>query len=798
MGMTEELTNLVVVNLETGVKEKITVYQYDTARCIVFQFINGTEIFNLTGKTARIYMNKPDGELIFNDLETVSEEEGKASILLDENMLAVTGTMYCDITIYEGDKTISVPKFCINIMKPLRNDRSITSTAEYRALTDALANVDDFKTKVDNYNTYLEKLGTASPKGAFDSLDDLKAAYPLGDDSVYLVDVDGNYYVAIYENGEWESKFPYLTDELNFLVDDLNTRFDNILNSTTTDTEVIDARYDSVNNVTYTTLKERLDATDSVFIALNDIEIPSVLLNIIPNTDITNALNTLLSQDKKVNIKFANKATYYISDTINIDLRKHQIDGNGSIFMFKAEDSSKSCININSTITETPEDYVITSISSNTGCCTAFEPLKNLIIQQKLEADETYSAYNKQGTGISFSSWYTTINGVTQKNKVATFTISNVQVVGLEKGIDISCNGFYLANFDHCNFVRNKYNVYTSGTLDDSGENISFTRCSLGSNLNTDEVCIYNGAGLNLHFQNCSIDYSYKAIYNTGKVIINNSHIETSYTSLQPENDEFCWIELTVKGYISITNSVLLLGSDSNKLYFTKYLIKGAREGVYNRSKVIISNNLCYGGVYYWTDISNIRCNNNTYSSAVSNFILPTPNINLYPDSTCTIDMGNIFTYYNSAIVTDDNKYSTTDEGYTFTHIRTGYASDHYIKFFKGEIIMPLKISFDLFVSSLQTNINSEELSILENALSVRLCDVSDNNVIIRQGLSITFSLVPGTNSISFYNRRLFNLDNLCSKENCQNLALQLRLNTRLVNLTRFTINNIKIETVEI
>lgn len=262
MGMIDDLTNLVVVNLETGVKEKITVYQYDTARCIIFQFINGTEIFNLTGKTARIYMNKPDGELIFNDLETVSEEEGKASILLDENMLAVTGTMYCDITIYEGDRTISVPKFCISIMKPLRNDRSITSTAEYRALTDALANVDDFKTKVDNYNTYLEKLGTASPKGAFDSLDDLKAAYPLGDDSVYLVDVDGNYYVAIYENGEWETKFPYLTDELNFLVDDLNERFNNAINATTTDTEVIDARHDSINNITYTTLSNRLKAID--------------------------------------------------------------------------------------------------------------------------------------------------------------------------------------------------------------------------------------------------------------------------------------------------------------------------------------------------------------------------------------------------------------------------------------------------------------------------------------------------------------------------------------------------------
>ena len=260
MGMTEDLTNLVVVNLETGVKEKITVYQYDTARCIVFQFINGTEILNLTGKIARIYMNKPDGELIFNDLETVSEEEGKASILLDENMLAVTGTMYCDITIYEGDKTISIPKFCINIMKPLRNDRSITSTAEYRALTDALANVDDFKTKVDNYNTFLQELGTASPKGAFSSLDDLKVAYPLGDSSVYLVDVDGEYYVAIYEDGEWRTKFPYLTDDVNTVVTDLNERFDNAINAITTDTEVIDARYDSENGITYTTLSDRLVA----------------------------------------------------------------------------------------------------------------------------------------------------------------------------------------------------------------------------------------------------------------------------------------------------------------------------------------------------------------------------------------------------------------------------------------------------------------------------------------------------------------------------------------------------------
>ena len=336
MGMTEDLTNLVVVNLETGVKEKITVYQYDTARCIVFQFINGTEKFNLAGKTARIYMNKPDGELIFNDLETVSEEEGKASILLDENMLAVTGTMYCDITIYEGDKTISVPKFCINIMKPLRNDRNITSTAEYRALTDALANVDDFKTKVDNYNTYLEKLGTASPKGAFDSLDDLKAAFPLGDDSVYLVDVDGNYYVAIFENGEWESKFPYLTDELNFLVADLNERFDNAINATTTDTEIIDARHNSTNNTTYTTLAERLEADySSIDSKLNSdyyyYKTPNQFTGYSNDADMVQAL--IDSGEVLGKVIFPRNGAYTINKTIKIP-RGIDIDFNNCTFTF--------------------------------------------------------------------------------------------------------------------------------------------------------------------------------------------------------------------------------------------------------------------------------------------------------------------------------------------------------------------------------------------------------------------------------------------------------------------------------
>lgn len=258
MSLTDALEKSIVLDIQKGTTSTIKFYQFDTARRLLIYFTYDNEVLDLTGKVPRLYMIKPDGEEIFSDLEVTDATKGEAQIEFDENMLSVPGTMYCDVTIYEGGKTVSTSKFTITISKPLRNDRSITSTSEYASLTAALTAVDNCTTEVEKYNEYLESLTTASPKGSFESLAELESAYPLGDNNIYLTKLDDSYYVTIYEDGVWKQKFKFMTDELEDVLSDLNTRFNNAINSTTTDTEVIDARVDTITNTTYTTLSERL------------------------------------------------------------------------------------------------------------------------------------------------------------------------------------------------------------------------------------------------------------------------------------------------------------------------------------------------------------------------------------------------------------------------------------------------------------------------------------------------------------------------------------------------------------
>lgn len=270
MSLTDDLEKSIVLDIQKGTTSTIKFYQYDTARRLIIYFTYDNEVLDLTGKVPRIYMVKPDGEEIFSDLEVTDTIKGEAQIEFDENMLAVPGTMYCDVTIYEGGRTVSTSKFTITITKPLRNDRSITSTSEYESLTAALTAVDNCTIEVSKYNEYLENITTASPKGSYETLDELKSEYPLGDNNIYLTKLDDSYYVTIYEDGEWKQKFKFMTDELEDILSDLNTRFNNAINATTTDTEVIDARVDTTTNTTYTTLSERLKGIDN---KINGIEL---------------------------------------------------------------------------------------------------------------------------------------------------------------------------------------------------------------------------------------------------------------------------------------------------------------------------------------------------------------------------------------------------------------------------------------------------------------------------------------------------------------------------------------------
>lgn len=109
-------------------------------------------------------------------------------------------------------------------------DISQDKAEDYIAIIDGTLR--DLKEKVDSIDSRLPSIVSGSPKGVFNTLDDLKKAYPNGTDGVYIVKADGHWYY--YANG-WQDGGLYQSTGISeneidaTMVDKIN--FGNILDS---------------------------------------------------------------------------------------------------------------------------------------------------------------------------------------------------------------------------------------------------------------------------------------------------------------------------------------------------------------------------------------------------------------------------------------------------------------------------------------------------------------------------------------------------------------------------------------
>lgn len=114
----------------------ITAVQNDTnSRYLdVNLYDNGAPI-NLTGNTVRMNVTKPDGTTSFTQGEITEASNGRCQFLLTTQILAVTGYIDVQISIWSGsEKVLSSNPFKIFILPTLRNDEEVESTNEYGAL----------------------------------------------------------------------------------------------------------------------------------------------------------------------------------------------------------------------------------------------------------------------------------------------------------------------------------------------------------------------------------------------------------------------------------------------------------------------------------------------------------------------------------------------------------------------------------------------------------------------------------------------------------------------------------------
>ncbi|MEG1495279.1 MAG: GDSL-type esterase/lipase family protein [Bacilli bacterium] len=124
--------------------------QMDTGRYLLFQLLNNGVPFALTGRTVRVYGVKKDGSKIFNDLKIIDGPKGICELQLTSQILFFEEQLKLDLTIYQGNDTLSLIPFTLDIRRSLRNDYALESTNEFSALTISLA-------KIDEWNKYFEE-----------------------------------------------------------------------------------------------------------------------------------------------------------------------------------------------------------------------------------------------------------------------------------------------------------------------------------------------------------------------------------------------------------------------------------------------------------------------------------------------------------------------------------------------------------------------------------------------------------------------------------------------------------------
>lgn len=127
--------------------EVIPSVQYDSnTRYLHINLLNGSVPFDITGCSVKISGTKPDGTAIFNNCTVINAKEGFVEVELTEQMNAAPGTVKCELKLYDGSGVLTTKQFEIEVSASVTS-KSITSSNEFKALTDTLKEVQRFENR---------------------------------------------------------------------------------------------------------------------------------------------------------------------------------------------------------------------------------------------------------------------------------------------------------------------------------------------------------------------------------------------------------------------------------------------------------------------------------------------------------------------------------------------------------------------------------------------------------------------------------------------------------------------------
>ena len=154
-------TKIIKLDINRRLYDKIVAKQDDTgSRFLLFQLLDGAVPFNLTDRSVRVYGVKPDGAVIFNDLTVTHSATGFCLLELTNQMLAIAGTVKLELMITEGDKKLTSIPFEMEVIKKINSNDAVESSNEFRALLNALKEIDDWNKEFADKSGKLEELYT--------------------------------------------------------------------------------------------------------------------------------------------------------------------------------------------------------------------------------------------------------------------------------------------------------------------------------------------------------------------------------------------------------------------------------------------------------------------------------------------------------------------------------------------------------------------------------------------------------------------------------------------------------------
>lgn len=133
----------------------IEVKQNDSNRKIKAQLVASNTPIDLQNKSVRYYINKTDGNAVFNDCEIINPSNGDILIPLTNQSITDVGTNNMQIAVYEESKLESSYTVYLQVSETLIDNESIESSNEFKALDDALGRVLGIDNKFKGMAEYL-------------------------------------------------------------------------------------------------------------------------------------------------------------------------------------------------------------------------------------------------------------------------------------------------------------------------------------------------------------------------------------------------------------------------------------------------------------------------------------------------------------------------------------------------------------------------------------------------------------------------------------------------------------------